>query len=153
MLNHKTRTIWGKVAPLGFNCRGCFQFSRHPKSPWEAANSDQHHHSHITNGCLVMAHIPENPPLPSQFHGPEVPRDTSFGKSQTQAAISHVPGTPIINGSFKENPEILYRKAIWNTLPQTRAAFYLIFFLLPNNLHMKFYCPKGVKIGFICAVI
>ena len=62
MLTHKTRTIWGKVAPLGCNCRGCFQFSRHPKSPWEAANSDQHHHSHITNGCLVMAHIPEIPP-------------------------------------------------------------------------------------------
>lgn len=32
MLNHKTRTIWGKVALLGYNCWVCFQLSRYPEA-------------------------------------------------------------------------------------------------------------------------
>lgn len=63
MLNHKTRTIWGKVAPLGCNSRVCFQLSWHPEASfWEKASTGQHHHSSITRGWMIMAHNPRIPP-------------------------------------------------------------------------------------------
>lgn len=99
-----------------------------------------------------MAHNPEMPP-PFLVLGPWRSHGYILLGNLSQAAIPHVPDTQIINGSFKENPETLYRKAIRYTLPQTWAADYLTFFLLPNNLHMKFYRPKDVKMVFICAMI
>ena len=72
------------------------------------------------------------------------------GKSQMEMGISHVPGTQIVNESFKESPTILYKNGLWSAPPRNGTADYFISFLLVNNLHMNFYHPKN---GYLFAII
>ena len=136
MLNHKTRTIWGKV----YNCKVCFQLRRHPQAFWGRSQrwpTSSEEHPQWLDDCASQAI------RSSEFYVSEALRDMSSGKSQMEAGISHVLGTQLVNESFKERSTVLYRNGIWNTPPRNRTADYFISFLLPNNLHMIFYHPKN----------
>lgn len=135
MLNHKTRTIWGKVC----NCRVCFQLNR---PFWGEANTGQHHHSSVPNVWMIMSH---NPGIPSLFSvvcpwssQGYVPWEIADGDGDFPCARNP-------NRQWKIQGKAHNSLQGWPLeYPSQKLDHdYFISFLLPNNLHMNFHHPKN----------
>lgn len=152
MLNHKTRTIWGKVALLCCKCRVCFQLSRHPeallgRSQCGPISSQQHHQWLQDNGPQSR-----HPSTLLSFIALKVPGIHSSGNLRLRREFPMCQEPKLSMKVSRKSQQFSIRITFGTPLPQLKGN-YFISFLLPNNLHMNFYYPKDGNMEFLSAMI